>query len=108
MFALVPNLFPDTAQFPRIDTRPGTLGAIFEKLLGPGFALDGTLPNANLLDNISSNEYLKKQVCTDSTQVWTGIALDGTPMCGSKLHILASFGTLSDIVGIVEVYRSPS
>jgi hypothetical protein len=79
--ALTPNLFPDTPQFPRIETSTGTLGAIFERLLGVGFGGDGTLPNTVKLGGYTPVEVLKNKTCTDPTEVWTGIALDGTPLC---------------------------
>jgi hypothetical protein len=73
VFALVPNLFPDTPQFPRVDTSPGTLGAIFQKLLGPGFAWNGTLPNTTLLGGKTPTDYLKNKTCTDTTEVWVSV-----------------------------------
>jgi hypothetical protein len=103
--ALTPNLFPDTPQFPRIETSTGTLGTIFERLLGVGFGGDGTLPNTVKLGGYTPVEVLKNKTCTDPTEVWTGIALDGTPLCWTKTHLLAAFWTLADLSWTVDIYR---
>jgi hypothetical protein len=34
VYALLPSLFPDTAEFPRIPNTSGTIGYILERILG--------------------------------------------------------------------------
>lgn len=44
-YALVAHLFPNTVDFPRIPTGPGTIGNILTKFFGPNLDGTGDAPN---------------------------------------------------------------
>ncbi len=57
-YALVVNLLPNTVEFPRIPTGPGTIGGTITQILGisdlANYTGDGTVPNTMMLSGISS------------------------------------------------------
>ncbi len=97
IYALSPSLFPDTPNFPRIPTSPGTVGSILSEIVGwvISDATDGTVANTAKLDGITATGYLKNTSCS-VTEKWIGIDASGKAICGTSNPILANYGTISE------------
>ena len=109
VYALVTNLLPDTAIFPRIPMGNGTIGWTIANILwvaGLGnYASDGTTKNATMLSGITSTGYLRSSGACGATKVWTSLGA-GTPTCADKNAILASMGTVNTLSGTVTAYHA--
>ena len=97
LYALVPNLFPDTPSFPRTPTADGTIGGVLQKIVGGiiSDATDGTVANTEKLDGVTATWYLKNTTCS-ATDKWIGIDANGKAICGTSSPILADYGTVSE------------
>ena len=109
VYALVTNLLPDTAIFPRIPMGNGTIGWTIANILwvaGLGnYTSDGTTKNATMLSGITSTGYLRSSGACGATKVWTSLGA-GTPTCADKNAILASMGTVNTLSGTVTAYHA--
>ncbi len=97
LYALVPNLFPDTPSFPRTPTADGTIGGVLQKIVGGiiSDATDGTVANTEKLDGVTATGYLKNNSCNIPDK-WIGIDANGKAICGTSSPILADYGTVSE------------
>jgi hypothetical protein len=107
LYALVPNLFPDTPSFPRTPTAEGTVGWVLEKIVGGiiSDATDGTVANTAKLDWVTATGYLKNNSCNIPDK-WIGIDANGKAVCGTSNPILADYGTISEQGCTATVYHA--
>ncbi len=108
-YALVVNLFPDTANFPRIPLGNGTIGGIIANILWvsdlANYSADGTVGNTNMLSGMTSTGYLRSSGNCGATKVWTSLGA-GMPTCADKNAVLASMGTVNTLSWTVTAYHT--
>lgn len=101
VYGLTASLFPDTTEFPRLPTWPGTIGWVIAKLIGTTgldtYIWDGTVGDTRMLSGVTASGYLKPVTCTLLGWVMVGVDVDGEAICGPKNKLLV--GTWTEWAG---------
>jgi hypothetical protein len=109
-YALFPGLFPDTATFPRVPTGNGTIWAVISKILGitalENYSNDGSVPNSEKLDGITSTGYLRDDPSCGGGQKYIGIKPNGSRDCAATSTLLTDYGRIDNQWCTASYYRA--
>ncbi len=110
MYALLPSLFPDTSELPRVPTASGTIGYALNNTLSitnlSTYIGDGTVSNTLKLFGRTATGYLHTSPDCPPTQVYGGIDTTGNAICRAKSLLLTQVGRIVSMSGIVMVYHA--